>query len=543
MTGWDITLDLVRKLAASRGEPQLVDPETWYRQQLGRPPEYSELLNTITKTPEERRGLLRPYFEPTPEEREEGLKLPTKAHIAVAKLASSGFIKLILTTNFDRLMESALGEHGVEPITLTTAEDIQSAPPFDHMNCCVVKLHGDYMEDRIRNTEEELKTYDPEMDRLLGRIFRDYGLIICGWSADWDVALRSALNRNRSRRYAVYWVNTSEPGKAAKKLITNLQWVQVKSDADSFFEDLQQKVEVLTAYQAPHWLTVAVALRRLKDCLSDRVNRIRLRDLVDEALRQSFQAMNSPLFEVGEPIHPNLQDAGRMEGLVQAYRDACGVLVEMGPTAGVYAEAWNYDLWQYALARLTADTPGVGDVIRLGWKAVPASMLLYSLGMGAVSVDNLEFLGKLFTAPIGRQNGLNLLPIKFLPRGLWFAGMGVGPVTMQLLRVNLEWMHDSLRGLAQPIIPDIALYGYYFEKLEVLMALSHFYHEGEDNRLREMSLFWNPSAYNVIPILQDIEDSISSLGDQSPYPSSGIAGTTHEDWTRGVEALRQALPW
>ena len=60
----------------------------------------------------ERQQLLRAYFEPNDQEREEGEKEPTAAHRAIAALAAQGFIKVIITTNFDRLVETALREEG-----------------------------------------------------------------------------------------------------------------------------------------------------------------------------------------------------------------------------------------------------------------------------------------------------------------------------------------------------------------------------------------------------------------------------------------------
>ena len=42
-----------------------------------------------------------PYFEPNDDEKETGLKQPTVAHKAIAKLAKKGYIKMVVTTNFD----------------------------------------------------------------------------------------------------------------------------------------------------------------------------------------------------------------------------------------------------------------------------------------------------------------------------------------------------------------------------------------------------------------------------------------------------------
>jgi len=89
-TDWEVTLDLVRKLAEISGEICEPSPGEWYREKFGREPDYSEILAAVAKTPAERQQLLRSYWEPTEQEREEGAKLPTAAHRAIAALVSQG---------------------------------------------------------------------------------------------------------------------------------------------------------------------------------------------------------------------------------------------------------------------------------------------------------------------------------------------------------------------------------------------------------------------------------------------------------------------
>ena len=106
-TGWEITLDLIRKIAHLEDENPEPDPINWFVSKFGKEPDYSELLEAIAKTPTERNKLLRSYFEPTDEEREASKKIPSIAHRAIANLVKEGHIKLIFTTNFDRLIEIA----------------------------------------------------------------------------------------------------------------------------------------------------------------------------------------------------------------------------------------------------------------------------------------------------------------------------------------------------------------------------------------------------------------------------------------------------
>jgi hypothetical protein len=85
-TGWDVVLDLIRKLASRQKADCEPDPADWYVQTYGADPDYAELLHQLASTPAARQQLLRSYFEPTDEEREQGLKQPTAAHHAIASL-------------------------------------------------------------------------------------------------------------------------------------------------------------------------------------------------------------------------------------------------------------------------------------------------------------------------------------------------------------------------------------------------------------------------------------------------------------------------
>jgi hypothetical protein len=217
-TGWEVVLDLIRKVAAAEGADAGEDPAVWYRETKGADPSYGDLLAGLAPTASERQAVLRPYFEPSAEERDEGIKVPTAAHRAVAELVASGHFRVIVTTNFDRLLETALSEAGVEPIVVSNADQASGAPPFQHARCTVVKVHGDYLDTRIRNTEQELGAYEPAMDSLLDRLFADYGLVVCGWSGESDAALRAAIERSPNRRYTTYWAARHELGAPASDL-------------------------------------------------------------------------------------------------------------------------------------------------------------------------------------------------------------------------------------------------------------------------------------------------------------------------------------
>src|SRR5262245_36440566 len=115
-TGWEITLDLVHKHAQQVGEGAAAakDPAAWYAKKYGGEPDYSEVVSKLAPTTDLRRNLLEPYFtvldEVTGQRREH---TPTPAHRAIAKLVQRGLVRVVITTNFDRLMERALRDAGV----------------------------------------------------------------------------------------------------------------------------------------------------------------------------------------------------------------------------------------------------------------------------------------------------------------------------------------------------------------------------------------------------------------------------------------------
>jgi hypothetical protein len=359
-TGWEVVIDLVRKLAAMRSEACEPDPEAWFHGAFGEAPTYSGLLKRLCRTPAERQQLLRGYFEPSADEEASGQKQPTKAHHAVASLAKSGRVRVILTTNFDRLTERSLEAVGVSPTVISTASAVDGATPLVHTACTVIKLHGDYLDARIRNTPEELAKYDRRIDRLLDRIFDEFGLVVCGWSAEWDEALRDALMRCKSRRFTTYWALRDEPSDAAKRLIQHrgADVVQI-SGADQFFGDLHQKVTALASFDPPHPLSAKTAVATMKRLLADETHRIELHDLVIGEVERVMAATSHERMPVSGRV-----DAQSFQQRMTVQESVSSILRELLLTGCRWGSEAQHDLWVRVIERL-ANWPSVGGTVLL----------------------------------------------------------------------------------------------------------------------------------------------------------------------------------
>jgi SIR2-like domain len=243
-TGWEVVQDLARKVALAEG----VDlsglgqaPEEWFAARFERDLRYDEVLLELTRTDPERQAVLRSYFDPPPSAG--GPIQPTAGHHALATLCSTGRVRVVLTTNFDRLIERAIAEAGVAVQVLATTDDLTGMIPLQHAPATVIKLHGDYMS-KMRNAPDELATYPADLRCVLDRVLDEYGLMVIGWSADYDTALRNAIAACSSHRYPTYWMSYAGAlGEAAERLIRNRSATVINTaGADEFLVDLVDRI-------------------------------------------------------------------------------------------------------------------------------------------------------------------------------------------------------------------------------------------------------------------------------------------------------------
>ena len=544
-TGWEIMLDLIRKLATLEKEKCKPDPEDWYLSKYKKQAKYSDLLNRLAKTPAERQQLLRSYWEPSEQEREDDLKQPTSAHRAIAKLVANGFVKVIITTNFDRLMELALADEGVQPTIVSTSDQMHGALPLPHTKCYLFKIHGDYLDTRILNTPNELKKYPEEFNQFLDRVFDEFGLIICGWSAEWDTALRKAIKRAPSRRFTTYWALRRNAGDEARRLIKHraAQEIPIK-DADTFFTKVQEHVQSLLEFSRPHPLSTEAAVASLKRYLAEDRYRIQHYDLIKETVDRILEITSSESFAIPSNERPETKSATVR---VRAYEGACSTLLAMAPISGFWAEENHAGIWRASLQRLSQAPIKNGSTFCIALQRYPGTLLLYALGMGALEGNRLQFLGRILTTEIGREYQGVVLAVQKLPPFCFFSQHPHEARILEGMEKRYaplnDWLHQSLRQHMKNIIPDDNKYTRIFDTLEILMALAFTYtYRNTDTASRPA--FPPPGAFGYRygfqenPILAEITESISEQGDDSPFVTCGIFGQTADDCIGGIETLK-----
>jgi hypothetical protein len=539
MTGWEITLDLVRRIAALEGAADQCnpDPERWYVARFGTHLDYSDVLDQLSTTSADRRQILRSYFEPTGEDREQGRKQPSAAHKAVAQLVKEGYVRVIVTTNFDRLMEEALRSEGIEPQIIASPDAADGAVPLVHEKCTLMKLHGDYLDTRIKNTPKELESYDGRIDRLLDQIFDEYGLIVCGWSAAWDGALRSALDRCKNLRFSTFWTSRGEPGDEARRLLGLRKGIGIKiQDADTFFVDIVEKVLALESIGARNPLTSRIAVARLKKYIENK-ELVSLADLMKDETEQlaSYlqQLDDSTMASVGQRVAAFQQFLSTCE----AKSETLQVLVGTGCYWG---EEIHRKIWADCLQRIVNSVEHLRQFDENEAPALyPALLILYAGGIGAIAGRRYSNLKTLFhEVNVDRWGqtvyGNILLNTCFV----------LGPRLRRILS-DSRWfifsnrIRSHLRTNLKKLVPDEQTFLRSFDRFEYLqnldfIALRDISQEKDlfgEEPLGEFVINFEKSkeAQGVMPgktwnIVEEIDSEVKRLQENWPPLKAGLCG-------------------
>lgn len=397
-TGWDIILDLIRKVGKLRGADELADPEQWFVDEFHSRPTFGGILDLLQLTEEERRKVLRPYIEGHAD-MPGGVHSPTAAHRAMAALVKQGAVRLILTTNIDRLMETALIEAGVKFDVLTSDASFSGAPPIHETTCLLAKLHGDYREPGVRLMASELETYPTPIRRFLRGTVQDFGLVVCGWSADWDIALRNALLCVRSYRFTSFWLHLaqaeiSEPG---LKVVEACRAVVVPIDgADAAFTTLQEDLVALASTGRSHPETLDMVVEKLRETAGQE----RPFAGLDRLLHEETENLHAALAEENARWNKtHMSSTGVFHGRLHRYEELSERMIQV-----VSALAFYYDdpaplLLSRCIERIAAfpepqNSDGFSSLQRY-----PALLLAYAAGITSLAGERYDNLYAVLLRP------------------------------------------------------------------------------------------------------------------------------------------------
>jgi len=148
---------------------------------------------------------------------------PSEGARRLARIALQGYFTLILTTNFDDLLERALMMEGATPSDFMIGVNTPRTPLRDLAAYCarptpavkIIKLHGDLYHREFALTDEETMQFQQSVEESLRRHFTQNDVIVVG-SKFRDMDLLRCMN---SLGGTIWYVNPTEPEDAVRTLI------------------------------------------------------------------------------------------------------------------------------------------------------------------------------------------------------------------------------------------------------------------------------------------------------------------------------------
>ncbi len=175
---------------------------TWLKKQswYDSDDEYAKLFEHIYDLPSQRRD----YIERCVDNAH-----PTWGYVYLASLLEKEIFNTVFTTNFDDLINEScyLYSERVRPIVCAHDSEVSNVR-ITKRRVKIIKLHGDFLFDSIKNTLSETKRLEKNMESKLAEFGREYGLIVIGYGGR-DNSVMSILEKLLKKpeyfRHGIYW--------------------------------------------------------------------------------------------------------------------------------------------------------------------------------------------------------------------------------------------------------------------------------------------------------------------------------------------------
>jgi NAD-dependent SIR2 family protein deacetylase len=155
---------------------------------------------------------------------------PTFGYLYLAGLIHARRFNRVLTTNFDDLLNDALTRYYDTKPIVCAFDSAVAGIRIASKRPKIIKLHGDFLYDNIKNVRHELKALDSNMEEKLYDVCKDAGLIVVGYNGDDDsvmAPIRDMLRKPNYLNLGLHWCVYAPKGEPQRipeevdRLLTN----------------------------------------------------------------------------------------------------------------------------------------------------------------------------------------------------------------------------------------------------------------------------------------------------------------------------------
>ncbi|QIO09386.1 SIR2 family protein [Acinetobacter lanii] len=167
----------------------------WYNPQN----EYSSLFERKFDLPSQRRRFVESLVDE---------KLPSIGYLHLITLINNSYFNTIFTTNFDDLINEAFYQFSNTRPLICAHDSAVGSVSVISKRPKIIKLHGDYLYDDIKNTIKETESLEQNIKEKFIEFTKDNGLIIVGYSGQ-DRSILDVLNyllqQEEYLKNGLYW--------------------------------------------------------------------------------------------------------------------------------------------------------------------------------------------------------------------------------------------------------------------------------------------------------------------------------------------------
>ena len=140
---------------------------------FGKENEYSRVFEALYPDPPSRQKYIETQIKDA---------FPSWGYLYLASIVERGRFNVIFTTNFDDLVNDALTIFlGYNPVVCAADSQVSSIN-ITTERAKIIKLHGDYLFQSLKNTVEELQQLDPNMESKCKQFATQCGLVAIGYA-------------------------------------------------------------------------------------------------------------------------------------------------------------------------------------------------------------------------------------------------------------------------------------------------------------------------------------------------------------------------
>lgn len=190
-----------------------LDKQSWYKSDQ----EYGILFKELYDEPSQRRDYIEKCMEGAH---------PSWGYVYLASLLQAQIFNTVFTTNFDDLSNECcyLYSDKVRPIVCAHDSEVANVR-ITKKRAKIIKLHGDFLFEDIKNTPSETSRLEKNMELKLSQFGQEYGLVVIGYGGR-DNSVMSILEQLLANsdyfKHGVYWcIKRGEtPRERVQKLLT-----------------------------------------------------------------------------------------------------------------------------------------------------------------------------------------------------------------------------------------------------------------------------------------------------------------------------------